>query len=216
MIRLALLLLCLGGPAFGGAWPRAKGTHFQNIVLRYDMPRGSEGGFLRLNIFHEAGVSDKLTFAFDLSHSLSGYERAMAFLIRDLPFGPDGFSTTWSLGVGIVGGEPAGRVGAAIGHGITRGDWSIWFSGEGAVEALRNGGGIAAKFDATIGAAAPQGIKYYLQAFSGYSGRNGPELRIGGAAALPLKDGLYLDVGASRELVADRRTRFKLGIWREF
>jgi hypothetical protein len=216
LMALTICFLGFGNAAMAGAWTRAKGENFQTIALRHDLPEGRAGGFTRLNIYHETGVRDRLTLAFDMSHSLSGEQRAMAFFIHKLPLGGKTFASSWSLGLGLVGDAPAGRLGLALGYGFQRGEWTYWASGEGAVEALRDNGGLAMKLDATIGAELPKGQKIYAQAFSGYSRRNGAELRLGAAAAIPVKKGLYLDVGASRELISDRRTRIKLGVWRSF
>ncbi|WP_010141821.1 hypothetical protein [Oceanicola sp. S124] len=210
-LGLALLLL-LPDPLAAGPWPRGKGAHFLSVTGRMI---GSDSGtwMQSYSLFHEVGLSDRLTLSTDLGGAISGLDKLVSYL--SIPLGERlGFNLALDMGAGQVAGDWVLRPGLSIGRGLSRP--SAWISGELAAEIFPRTGAMDWKFDLTAGLSPGERIKYYAQIQTGQRMGDPAFARLAGSVALRLREGTFLDVGGSVGLANSDPYRLKLGIWQEF
>ncbi|PJE31474.1 hypothetical protein CVM39_03745 [Pseudooceanicola antarcticus] len=164
-------------------------------------------------LFHEYGLTDRLTLSTDFGGAISGLEKLVSYV--SVPMGERlGFRLALDMGAGKVAGEWVLRPGLSFGRGLERP--SGWIAGELAAEVFAGTGAVDWKFDLTLGLSPGRRAKYYMQLQSGQRAGDPAFARLAGSLAWKIRDGTWLDIGGSVGLANSDPYRLKLGIWREF
>lgn len=175
------------------------------------------------------GINDRATFSLSQGSSLAGASRLIAGYARDIRSGRD-LPATWMLGVGVVDGDATAVAGLALGRNLQVAVHAGWIVADTKVELRRDA--LLAKTELTLGLTLPQGTKLYAQALGETDltdsarklglplAAGGPPvpttLRLGLNAAIPLRDGLHLDMGLSQGVLSSLTSRARIGIWLAF
>lgn len=213
-----LIGLGLGTPAVhAGPWARGKGQTFLTFSLSYDL---SSATFWQ-SAYAERGLTDRATLIVDQGASPEGAFQLSARYSRRLWPEAD-WASSWSLGVIWRDQEPGVVGGLAVGRGLELAGKDGWITAD--VSALATAHRAQVTADLTFGLTLDNGVKLYGQMLGKsavYSPVTGvadipPEVRIGVNAAVPLRDGLLLDLGASHGLHPGGSGKVKLGLWMTF
>ena len=210
----AVLLLLALWPAVlqAGAWPRGKGAHFLSVTGRMI---GSDAGSWSqsYSLFHEYGLTDRLTLSTDLGGAISGLDKLVSYV--SIPVAERfGVRLALDRGAGQVAGDWVVRPGLSFGRGIEQP--AGWIAGELAAEVFPRTGKVDWKFDVTFGLSPGRRVKYYAQLQTGQRAGDPAFARVAGSLAWKLAEGTWLDVGGSVGVQNSGPYRLKLGIWREF
>ena len=170
--------------------------------------------------YAERGLSDRATLIVDQGASPDGAFKLSARYARTLWPEAD-WASSWSLGavwrdedVGVIGG-------LAVGRGLEIAGRNAWVSGEFSTQATAHR--VLGNADLTLGVTLDNGVKLYGQMLAEAEMQiappvitsNRPEVRLGLNAAIPLREGLLIDIGASHG-IPQGGSKLKLGLWVSF
>lgn len=207
-------LLLLAGPALAGAWPRGEGRQF--IAGSYRLHVTPDDRLRSMAYYHELGVSASGTLVLDIGQSVSGEAKAVASLRYVLVPEKNDRHLAWDMGLGWIGSAATLRLGAAYGKGFAWARGRGWFNVDVAGFSTPDFTGAHLQMDVTFGLSFGDGPKVYAQLLSGKPWEAPGFAWLGASAAIGLRPGLRLDIGAFHELVSGDEYRFKLGFWHEF
>ena len=215
-ILLALATILPAAPALSGAWPRGAGKHFNSTGLRIDERATPGRPRLAYTVYHEYGVTDRLTAVAEADHGGRTLSKALAFAQWTLT-DP---ATTWQVSMAAGGGlQDEDRLLQArllVGRGLTIRGKGGWVDALAAVLSNLDTGRHAAKLDLTLGWSPTERAKTYVQVFA-YAAEDAPVyLRAEASVAWNLWRDTWLDVGASTGITPNRDRRYRVGIWTSF
>lgn len=232
MWRVLVILTCLAAPAVAGPWPRGTGQQYLSFSATVDA--GTPG----ISLYHEWGLSDRLTLISSASYSQGGQPRAM-ISASHLLFSTEHWRASVAAGAGVHDGEIAARGAISVGRGIQYFGFPGWLTAE--FQAIATPTRIEGRAEGTLGFNTPGGMKIYSQvAVTGnihrpapviidlrpvpFPGpptvititRYPPEVRSSIAAAIPVGRKSWLDIGVSKGFQDGGTTRISFGLWKEF
>ncbi|QPM91860.1 hypothetical protein [Pseudooceanicola algae] len=199
------------GQAQAGAWPRGEGNHFVSSAVY--LHQGKDSDWTSLTYFHEYGLTPDLTIGADIGGAISDVGKAVLFLAYPLP-PMFGLNIGGQIGIGTVDRQPVLRPGISFGRGSEKP--SGWIVTDAVLEYFIDDQTYDWKVDTTFGLNVTEGLKLYGQIQSGQIYGDLPYARLEGSAAVRLRPGLDLDLGASSGLYNSDDLRLKIGIWRSF
>lgn len=213
-----LVLCCCAGLAQAGAWPREKGTAFASVSVRLGWPQNLEHWASNYptseyrTAYLEYGLTDRLTLGLDLGNSVSGDNKAIAFLQFPLLNKDRGPKLAFQLGFGEISSKQVIRPGLAAGWGLKNG----WFSIESFMEMRTQSGTADYKVDVTWGRNLAKDRKLILQLQTGIQDGDPAFARIAPSLVFPLFKRYKVETGATWGLHSDTSMGLKIGLWADF
>ncbi|MDF1854554.1 hypothetical protein [Pseudooceanicola sp.] len=216
-ISLAIVaLLLLAPPGLAGAWPRGTGHSFTATTTRLTDGSIPLAPRVLTSVFHESGLSNRMTLGFELDLAAGRLNKAMAFYQISLLPPQHRSRLTFALGGGTLSGDPAISPRIMLGHGFELFQMHGWVEANIGAEVNLATKGLAGKIDLTLGLSAGPRVKSYVQVFA-YQARGGqPYLRLESSTALRIFKHSWIDLGLSTGITPIVDRQIKIGIWTSF
>lgn len=206
--------------AVAGAWPQERGHGFASTDTRLSRPQNAlrDGDVSTYNtLYLEYGLTDRITLGLDLGRSVSGDDKAVAFVRYPLASPIADTRLAFELGVGRIGKARVVRPGLSLGRSFVWRDQVYgWLSADALAEINRDNGRVDYKLDLTVGVTFANQRKFFVQLQSGAPHGREPFLRVAPSIVLPIGRNRHAEIGLSIGLKGDDQLGIKFGLWQEF
>lgn len=218
---VALLLgFATAQAAHSGAWPQEQGHGFASTDMRLSRPQNAlrDGRISTYNtLYLEYGLTDRITLGLDLGRSVSGDDKAVAFLRYPLPSPDPDTKLALEIGMGRIGDTRVLRPGLSLGRSFEVRDQVYgWLAADAVAEYDRDLGQIDYKLDVTLGVTFANRRKVFVQLQSGAPHGRESFVRIAPSVVLPLGHNRHVELGLTVGLKGDDQLGIKFGLWQKF
>lgn len=212
MLRIAVLILVLAGPAPAGPWPRAAGEGFVSFAVEADP---EDGGSPYATLYAEYGIGAGRVLGLDLGRSEDYFDKAVLFFRQPFGAGDTPTVAAWEIGLGMVDERPSLRTGLSVGRGVTLGAQPGWTAFDLRTSLLGSGNAIL-EADLTVGAETGNGNKWLVQLRMAAPTDSAAYVNIAPAWALRVGPGRHLLIGVTAGVLNSSEARLGLGFWQAF